>query len=240
VTSSMAVIGVMGPRSRALLQTLTDADLDNERFPFASSREIELGYAVVRASRITYVGELGWELYIPTEFAPDVFDRIVAAGKAFEARLCGYHALNSLRIEKGYRHFGHDVTDHDTPFEAGLGFCCDFAKPDGFIGKEALVRQKEHGVSRRLLAFRFLDPAALSYHEEPIYRNDTIVGRTTSAMYGHTIGGNIALGYVAQDVAATEASLQAGPYEIEVAGRRYAVEGRLTAFYDPGMKRIKC
>jgi glycine cleavage system aminomethyltransferase T/glycine/D-amino acid oxidase-like deaminating enzyme len=240
VTSSLAVISVMGPRSRALLQTLTDEDLDNERFPFSTSREIELGYALVRAARITYVGELGWELYVPTEFAPDVFDRVVAAGGAFAARLCGYHALNSLRIEKAYRHFGHDVADHDTPFEAGLGFCCDFAKQGGFIGREALLRQKERGLRRRMMSFRFLDPGAMSYHEEPIYRNGTIVGRTTSGMYGHTVGGNIAMGYVGHDVGATDAWLREGSYEIEVAGQRYAVEGRLTPFYDPGMKRIKC
>lgn len=240
VTSSMAVISVMGPHARGLLQTITNDDLSNESFPFATSREIELGYALVRASRITYVGELGWELYVPTEFAPDVFDRVVEAGKAFGLKLCGYHALNSLRIEKGYRHFGHDVTDHDTPLEAGLAFCCDFTKSDGFIGREALLRQKEHGVRRRMVLFRFLDSRATSYHEEPIYRNGVIVGRTTSGMYGHTVGSNIAMGYVCRDSAVTDDWIKEGQYEIEFAGQRFEAEASLRPLYDPAMKRIKC
>lgn len=240
VTSSMAVISVMGPRSRELLQTLTADDLSNEAFPFATSREIELGYAMVRASRITYVGELGWELYIPTEFAPDVFDRIVEAGKPFDLKLCGYHALNSLRIEKGYRHFGHDVMEEDTPLEAGLAFASDFNKPGGFIGKEALQEQKSRGVTRRMVLFRFLDPEGTSYHEEPIYRNGQIVGRTTSGMYGHHIGGNVAMGYVRNDAGISPEWIKAGEYEIEVACKRYKVEASLRAFYDPDMQRIKC
>ncbi len=240
VTSSMAVISVMGPRSRELLQTLTADDLSNEAFPFATSREIELGYAMVRASRITYVGELGWELYIPTEFAPDVFDRITEAGKSFDLKLCGYHALNSLRIEKGYRHFGHDVMEEDTPLEAGLAFASDFNKPGGFIGKEALQEQKSRGVTRRMVLFRFLDPEGTSYHEEPIYRNGQIVGRTTSGMYGHHIGGNVAMGYVRNDAGISPEWIKEGEYEIEVASKRYKVEASLRAFYDPDMQRIKC
>jgi glycine cleavage system aminomethyltransferase T/glycine/D-amino acid oxidase-like deaminating enzyme len=240
VTSAMAVISVMGPSSRALLQTLTREDLSNASFPFATSREIELGYALVRASRITYVGELGWELYVPTEFAPDVFDRIVAAGQPFGLRPCGYHALNSLRIEKGYRHFGHDVAEHDTPLEAGLGFVCDFTKAGGFIGKEALLKQKQAPLKRRMVLFRFRDPAALSYHEEPICRDGVIVGRTTSGMYGHTVGGNVAMGYVGNEDGVGDAWINAGRYEIEVSTVRYEVEASLRAFYDPAMKRIKC
>ncbi len=240
VTSSMAVISVMGPNARSLLQTLSDDDLGNEQFPFSTSREIEIGYALVRASRITYVGELGWELYVATEFAPDVFDRVVEAGKGFGLRLCGYHALNSLRMEKGYRHFGHDVSDHDTPLEAGLGFCCDFDKAGGFIGRDAVLRQKESGAQRRLVLFKFLDPAATSYHEEPIYRNGVIVGRTTSGMYGHTLARNVAMGYVSRDQTVTEEWIKEGRYEIEVAARRYEVEASLRPLYDPAMKKIKC
>ncbi|HBO5586835.1 FAD-dependent oxidoreductase [Pseudomonas aeruginosa] len=240
VTSSMAVLSVMGPKSRALLQSLTEDDLSNEGFPFATSREIELGYARVRASRITYVGELGWEIYIPTEFAPDVFDRIAEAGKAFDLKLCGYHALNSLRIEKGYRHFGHDVMDEDTPLEAGLAFASDFNKEGGFIGKEALLAQKAVGVKRRMVLFKFLDPEALSHHEEPILRNGVIVGRTTSGMYGHHIGGNVAMGYVRNDAGVTLDWIKEGEYEIEVACQRYKVEASVRAFYDPDMSSIKC
>jgi glycine cleavage system aminomethyltransferase T/glycine/D-amino acid oxidase-like deaminating enzyme len=240
VTSSMAVVSVMGPSSRSLLQTLTDDELSDAAFPFATSREIEIGYAVVRASRITYVGELGWELYIPTEFAPDVFDRITAAGTSFGLTLCGYHALNSLRIEKGYRHFGHDVSDHDTPLEAGLAFCCDFSKPGGFIGRDALLSQKDRGVHRRLALFKFLDPEACSYHEEPIYRDGKIVGRTTSGTFGHTVGSNIAMGYVGVDDGASDLQVLGGLYEIEVSGARYATEVSVRPFYDPAMKKIKC
>ena len=214
--------------------------MSHEQFPFATSREIEIGYALVRASRITYVGELGWELYVPTEFAPGVFDTVMEAGKGFGLRLCGYHALNSLRIEKGYRHFGHDVGDHDTPLEAGLGFCCDFNKAGGFTGKEALLQQKGRGVLRRMVLFQFVDPAAISYHEEPIYRNGAIVGRTTSGMYGHTVGANVAMGYVARDRAVTEEWINEGSYEIEVAGVRYEARASLRPLYDPGMKKIKC
>jgi 4-methylaminobutanoate oxidase (formaldehyde-forming) len=240
VTSSMAVISVMGPCARRVLQNLTDDDLTNESFPFATSREIALGYALVRASRITYVGELGWELYVPTEFAPDVFDRVIAAGKEFGLKLCGYHALNSLRVEKGYRHFGHDVTDHDTPLEAGLGFVCDFSKPGGFIGREALLLQKERGILRRMAVFAFRDPTGMSYHEEPIYRDGVIVGRTTSGMYGHTVGRNVAMGYVCRDEPVTESWIKEGNYEIEVAGHRYEVDSSLRPLYDPTMAKVKC
>jgi glycine cleavage system T protein len=239
VTSAMAVVSVMGPNARKLLQTVTDDDLSNEGFPFATSREIEIGYAVVRASRITYVGELGWEIYIPTEFAPDVFDRIVAAGESFGMKLCGYHALNSLRMEKGYRHFGHDISDHDTPLEAGLAFCCDFAKPGGFLGRDALLRQKESGVRRRMVIFTFEDPDAISHHEEPIFRNGEIVGRTTSAMYGHTVGANVAMGYVSRDTLVTDEWIHEGRYEIEISGERHSVSASLRPIYDPVMKRIK-
>jgi 4-methylaminobutanoate oxidase (formaldehyde-forming) len=240
VTSSMAVLSVMGPSARRLLQMLTDDDLSDAGFPFATSREIEIGYSLVRASRITYVGELGWELYIPTEFAPDVFDRITEAGKSFGLMLCGYHALNSLRIEKGYRHFGHDIADHDTPLEAGLSFCCDFAKPGGFIGRDELLQQRERGIKKRLALFRFLDPEACSYHEEPIYRDGTIVGRTTSGMFGHTVGSNIAIGYVHNDDGASDDWVLGGHYEIEVSVARYATEISLKPLYDPAMKKIKC
>ncbi|MCH8552584.1 MAG: FAD-dependent oxidoreductase, partial [Natronospirillum sp.] len=240
VTSAMAVISVMGPNARKVLQPLTTDDLSHEGFPFGTTREIELGYARVRASRITYVGELGWELYIPTEFAPDVFDRIVAAGKPHGLKLCGYHALNSLRIEKGYRHFGHDVTEEDTPLEAGLSFASDFEKPGGFIGKEALLKQKAGGVGKRMALFKFLDPEITSYHEEPIYRNGTIVGRTTSGMYGHTVGGNVAMGYVCNDECVTADWVKEGQYEIEVANVRYEVEVSLRSLYDPDMSKVKC
>ncbi len=149
---------------------------------------IDLGYARIRASRITYVGELGWELYVPTEFVQAVFDAIVNEGAAFDLRLAGYHAMNSLRLEKAYRHWGHDITDEDTPLEAGLGFAVAWSKPRGFIGREALLRQKERGVTRRLIHIALQGDRALLYHNEPIWRDGALVGRTTSGMFGHTIG----------------------------------------------------
>jgi glycine cleavage system aminomethyltransferase T len=142
MSSAYAVLGLMGPNSRRLLSSVTDADLSNEAFPFGTSRFIDVGYARVRASRITYVGELGWELYIHSEFAQSVYDEIVGIGPGFDLVHAGYHAINSLRIEKAYRHWGHDVTDEDTPLEAGFGFAIAWSKPGGFIGREALRHQE--------------------------------------------------------------------------------------------------
>ena len=189
VTSSMGVLSIMGPRARDLLQSLTPADMSHANFPFATSREIELGYAMVRASRITFVGELGWELYVPTEFMQHVYDRIVEAGEAVGLAHAGYHALNSLRLEKAYRHWSHDITDEDSPLEAGLGFVVKFDKPGGFIGRAALLAQQEQGVSRHLVQLKLNHPEPLIYHNEPIWRDDEIVGHITSAAYGHTLGG---------------------------------------------------
>ena len=237
VTSALGVISIMGPKARALLQSLTPDDLSHEAFPFAHSREIELGYARVRASRITYVGELGWELYIPTEFVAGVYDTIVAAGAPFGLTHAGYHALDSLRIEKAYRHWGHDITDEDTPLEAGLGFAVKFDKPGEFIGREALLKEKAEGPARKLLQFRLLDPRPLLYHNEPIWRDDALVGHVTSGAYGHTLGGAVGLGYV--DTARTQDPLE-GTFHIEVAGERIPAEASSIPMYDPGNSRIRC
>ena len=236
VTSAMGVISIMGPDARALLQSLTPDDLSHEAFPFAHSREIELGYARVRASRITYVGELGWELYIPTEFTAGVYDTIVAAGAPFGLTHAGYHALDSLRIEKAYRHWGHDITDEDTPLEAGLNFAVKFDKPGGFIGREALLKDRAAGPAKRLLQFKLLDPGPLLYHNEPIWRDDALVGHVTSGAYGHTLGGAIGLGYV--DTARAPDPDEGG-FCIEVAGRRIPAEVSSIPMYDPRNKRIR-
>lgn len=239
-TSGQAVLGVMGPRSRALLSRLTDADLSNAAFPFATSLEIDLGYARVRASRITYVGELGWELYVPTEFAQGVFDDLSAAGADFGLRLAGYHALNSLRLEKAYRHWGHDITDEDTPLEAGLGFAVAWDKTGGFIGREALLRQREAGVTRRLVGFALRSPDHLLYHNEPILLDGRIAGRITSGMFGHTIGSALGLGYVENDGAPiTAADIAGRRFEIEIAGERVPTEATVRPFYDPKGLRVK-
>jgi glycine cleavage system aminomethyltransferase T/glycine/D-amino acid oxidase-like deaminating enzyme len=240
VSSSMAVLGVMGPRSRELLSQLTDADMSPGAFPFGTSQIIDLGYARVRASRITYVGELGWELYIPTECAPGVFDALMQAAPSVGGRLAGYHALNSLRMEKGYRHWGHDISDEDTPLQSGLGFAVAMKKPGGFIGLEALQAQKEAGLTRRLVMFALDDATPLLYHNEPICRDGAIVGRISSGMFGHHLGKSLGMGYVECQTQgeAPEAILQ-GKYEIEVAGVRFSAQPSLAPLYDPSSARIK-
>jgi len=235
VTSGMGVLSVMGPLARELLQPLTPDDLSDDAFPFATSREIELGFALVRASRITYVGELGWELYVPTEFMVGVYDEIVAAGARHGLVHAGYHALNSLRIEKAYRHFGHDITDEDSPWEAGLGFAVKLDKPGGFIGREALLRQREAGIQKRLVQFQLRSPEPLLYHNEPIWRGDTIVGFVRSGMYAHTLGAAVGLGYVTDAAGGVDADA----YEIEVAGVRQAALASLRPLYDPKQERIR-
>jgi 4-methylaminobutanoate oxidase (formaldehyde-forming) len=239
VTSGMGVISIMGPRSRDLLQSLTPADMSHQAFPFAHSREIELGYAMVRASRITYVGELGWELYIPTEFTTGVYDEITAAGDQFGLVHAGYHALNSLRMEKGYRHWGHDITDEDTPLEAGLGFAVKLDKPGGFIGRDALLAQKSTGLTRRMLQVRLAAPAPLLSHNEPIWREDRIVGYISSGAYGHSLGACIGLGYVECAENEDIGQLTGAEYEIEVAGIRYPATVSLKPMYDATSSRIR-
>jgi 4-methylaminobutanoate oxidase (formaldehyde-forming) len=241
VTSAYAVITVMGPNSRATLSKLSRDDLSNEGFPFATSREIEMHYAVVRASRITYVGELGWELYIPTEYAPSVYEAVMTAGEEFGIHPYGYHTMNSLRMEKCYRHWGHDITEEDTPLEAGLSFASDFNKEGGFIGKEALLAQKEAGpLKKRFVAFLFEDAEPLCYHEEPIWANDKIVGRTTAGMFAHSMGSTIAMGYVEYEAGVTKEWLDNTVFEIEVECERYRVKPSLRSIFDPSMEKIKC
>ena len=238
VTSAMGVISLMGPASRAFLQSLTPANLANEAFPFATSREIELGYGLVRASRITYVGELGWELYVPSEFVAGVYDEIVAAGEEFDLVHAGFHALDSLRIEKAYRHWGHDITDQDSPLEAGLGFAVKFDKPGGFMGREALLRQKANGLAKRLIQFRLQDPRPLLYGNEPIWLGDELAGYVTSGNYGHSLGAAVGLGYVPMSLLPDFPELP-GRFEIEVAGVRVLAEASIRPMYDPAGKRVR-
>ena len=241
VSSAWAVLGLMGPSSRELLSGLTDADLSTAAFPFGTSRIIDLGYARVRASRITYVGELGYELYIPTEFAQSVYDVIVAAGAPHGLRLAGYHALNSLRIEKAYRHWGHDISDEDTPLEAGLGFAVGWEKAGGFLGREALLKQRASGVRRRLAAFALGRADRLLYHNEPIWRNGELVGKVSSGMFGHTMGASLGLGYVENGgEILSDDWVASGHYEIEVAAERVPARVSLRPFYDPAGERVKC
>ena len=240
ISSGLAVLSLMGPRSRELLARLSPTDFSNAAFPFGSSQEIDLAYARVRASRITYVGELGWEMYIPTECASGVFDALLEAGQDFGLKLCGYHALNSLRMEKAYRHWGHDISDEDSPLQGGLGFVVAWDKPGGFIGREALLQQKEQGLNRRLVQFALDDPTPLLYHNEPIWRDGVIVGRISSGMYGHFLGKSLGMGYVSnKDGLADKDFIMNGRYEIEVAGVRHSAQASLQAFYDPRSERIR-
>ena len=239
VSSSYAVLSVMGPQSRELLSRLTDADLSNEAFPFLTSKEIYLGYAPVRASRITYVGELGWELYIPTEYACNVYDSIVQVGSELGLMLAGYHALDSLRLEKAYRSWGHDITSVDTPLEAGLKFAVAFDKGVDFIGRDALLRQREKGLEKRLAIFVLEDPEPLLLGDEPIYRDGVIVGRTTSGNYGHALGRSVAMGYLENEEGATPGWIRSGSYEIEVATESFSANVRLGPPYDPKSEKIK-
>lgn len=196
VSSSYAMLGVMGPKSRALLEAISGADLSNDAFGFATSAQIEVGYAPVRASRVTFVGELGWELYVPSEFAVHVFDTLVEAGSGYGLDHGGYFAINSMRMEKGYRHWGHDIGEEDTPLEAGLGFAVAWDKPGGFIGRDALLRARERGrPTKRLVQIRLegRDNAPMLYHEEPILRDGEIVGSVTSGAYGHRVDASLGM-----------------------------------------------
>jgi 4-methylaminobutanoate oxidase (formaldehyde-forming) len=239
VTSAYAVLGVMGPRSRALLERVTDADLGNGAFPFLTSREIWLASARVRASRVTYVGELGWELYVPTEHAPGVYDTLVGVGADLGLAHAGYHAMDSLRIEKAYRSWGHDLGSEDTPWQAGLGFAVRLDKRVSFIGQEALRAQREQPLTRRLVVFTLEDAEPLLYHDEPIWRDGALVGRITSGAYGHTLGRAIGLGYVEHPDGVTDAFVAGGRWELEIACERFSARAQLAPPYDPKSLRVR-
>jgi 4-methylaminobutanoate oxidase (formaldehyde-forming) len=238
VTSAFAVLGLMGPESRALLAALTPADLSNDAFPFGTSREIELGYALVRAKRISYAGELGFELYIPTEFAAPVFDALAGAAGG-RLTFAGYHALDSLRLEKAYHRWGHDVTDEDTPLEAGLGVACAWDKAVPFIGRDALLARRGRAPTRRLVQFRLLDPEPLLFHHEPIVMDGERIGLLTSGSYGHTLGAALGMGWVSHPGGVTADLLRAVRFEIEIAGERVPAAASLAAFYDPKGERLR-
>jgi 4-methylaminobutanoate oxidase (formaldehyde-forming) len=239
VTSGQAVLGVMGPRSRELLARLTDADLSNTAFAFLTSREIWLGSAPVRAARVTYVGELGWELYVPTELAAGVYDAVVAAGEDLGLRHAGYHAMDSLRIEKAYRSWGHDIGGEDTPFEAGLGFAVRLDKRVPFTGRDALLAGQAKPFTRRLAVFVLDDPEPLLYHDESIWRDGALVGRIASGAYGHTLGRAVGLGWIACPDGVTEAFVASGRWEVEIACERVPARAQLTPPYDPKSLRVR-
>ncbi|MEM6322964.1 MAG: FAD-dependent oxidoreductase [Pseudomonadota bacterium] len=238
VTASETVIAVMGPKARALLQAVSPADFSNEAHPFGWAREIEIGMGLARAHRVTYVGELGWEIYVSTDMAVHVFDALNEARLAVGGRLCGLHMMDCCRIEKGFRHFGHDITCEDHVLEAGLGFAVKTKKNADFIGRDAVLRKRETGLSSRLIQFKLSDPEPLLYHAEPVLRDSEVVGYLCSGAYGHHLGAAIGLGYVPCEGESAE-QLLASSFEIEVAGARVAAEASLKPFYDPASERVR-
>ena len=238
ITEEMATFGVMGPNSRALLAELTPERLDNEAFPFGAARTIEVAGHEVLALRMTYVGELGWEFYVPWSEANPVYDAIVDAGARHGLRHAGYHAMNTLRTEAGYRSWGHDLTDEDTPIEAGLGFAVDWDKPS-FVGREALLAQREQPRAKRLIQFRLEDPDRLLVHDEPIFRDGDLVGRTSSGMWSYVEDRCLAMGYLTNEAGVTKEWLETGDFEIEVATERITATPSIRSFYDPRSLRVK-
>ena len=239
VTSSYAQLNVQGPSSRALLQSVSSADLSNAAFPFRAAREIDIGFARVLCIRITYLGELGYELYVPAEQATHVYDRLVTAGRERGLKLAGLKALGSLRMEKGYRDYGHDIDNTDVPYEVGLGFALDLRKSDGFIGREAVLAQKAAGpLKRRLVQVLVKDPEPLMFHAEVVRRDGAPVGYVRAASYGHTLGGAVGLAMIEPKVTVDEAYLTSGVWQVEIAGKLYPAVVSARALYDPAMKRI--
>jgi heterotetrameric sarcosine oxidase gamma subunit len=239
LTAAYAVLGVMGPESRRLLQAVSSADLTNAAFPFGSSQEIDVGPALLRANRVSFAGELGWELYVSAEFAEHVHDTICATAAGTGAVHAGHFCLDSCRMEKGYRHWGHDVGPEDSPLEAGLSFAVAFEKPGGFVGREALLRQRDASVARHLLLFAVDGAHPLLLHDEPIYSEGRLVGRTTSGARGFRTGLSLCLGYVTASPGERRADLLQRRYEIGVAGERYPIIALRRAPYDPSGERLR-
>ena len=237
VTAAEGVLAVMGPQARALMQKVSPNDFSNATNPFGTMQEIEIGMGLARAHRVSYVGELGWEIYVSADMAGHVFETLFEAGQDLGLKLCGMHMMDCARIEKAFRHFGHDITCEDHVLEAGLGFAVKTDKP-AFIGREAVLAKKEAGLQRRLVQFRLTDPEPLLYHNEPVLRDGQIVGYLSSGAYGHHLGGAIGMGYV-PCAGETAAQVLASRYEIDVAGTRVVAEAALKPMYDPSGARTK-
>jgi glycine cleavage system aminomethyltransferase T len=241
VTSAYAVFSVMGPGSRALLQELTPEPLDNAAFPFGWSRSLNLAGVTVRANRLTYVGELGWELYVPTEEALEAYQRLIDVGGRHGLRLGGYYAIESLRLEKGYRAWGRELTPETTPVEAGLLFACKLSSDVAFRGRPAVEKHRREGVQRRLVTFQVEDPEAFAWGNELLLRDGEPVGFATSAAFGHTVGSVVMMGYVERgDRGDVDAEwLRAGRYQAAIGGTLFDTRMSLRPLYDPTGARIK-
>ena len=241
VSAAWAVLGVMGPKSRAVVEAVSDGTFC-EKSPFGTAQDVTIGYACGRALRVSYVGELGYELYLPADMAIQAFDRVIEAGRQHGLQLAGMHALDSCRIEKKFVHFGHDVSTTDTPLESGLQFVCDLKKNTPFIGREAILRQldSKRPLTKRLLQFCLADADKLLYHGEPIRRDGTIVGFLTSGNYGHTLGAAVGLGYVRNAEGVDSAWVSSGEWSLDVAGEHIPATASLRAMYDPSGSRARC
>lgn len=240
-TGAYAQLNIQGPRSRELMQAVTAADMSTEAFPFRHARTIDIGYAKVLCIRITYLGELGYELYIPTEQALHVYDLLVAAGQGVGLVHAGLKTLASCRMEKGYRDYGHDIDNTDSVLEVGLGFAVDLKKPGGFLGKDAVVAQKANGpLTRRLLQILVTDPLPQLFHAEPVRRDGVAVGYVRAASYGHTLGGAVGLAMIdAGGVPLDQAWIDAGAWDVEIAGAFYPAKASLRPLFDPTNDKIK-
>lgn len=245
VTGSFAQLNVQGPKSRELLSKLTESDTSDEAIPFRGAVDIPIGYARVQCVRITYVGELGYELYVPAEHAAHVYERIVEQGASLGLKHVGLKALGSLRMEKGYRDFGHDMDNTDTLLEVGLGFTCDFDKAGGFRGMDKVLQQKQMGIAglpQRLVQVRVEGhPEVMMFHGEIVYRNGLRVGDVRSASYGHTLGGAVGLSMIHSPEGATISNkyIETGAWEVEIAGKKYPAVASLKPMYDPNNIKIK-
>ena len=237
ITAGEGVLAVMGPNARKLLELVSPNDFSNNINPFGTAQKIELGMGLARVHRVTYVGELGWEVYVGADIAGHAFETLWEAGQSLDAKLCGMHMMDSCRIEKGFRHFGHDITCEDHVLEAGLGFAIKTDKPN-FIGRDAVLRKKEVGLDMRLVQFKLTDPEMLLYHNETIFRDGKIVGYLSSGSYGHHLGAAIGLGYVPCK-GETVVDLLSSTYEIDIAGTRVKSEVSLRPMYDPKSERVK-
>ena len=240
VTSGFAQINIQGPRSRELMASVTSTDMSNDAFPYRAARDMDIGYARALCIRITYLGELGYELYVPAEQATHVYERLVAAGEAFGLRHAGLKALASLRMEKGYRDYGHDIDNTDSVLEAGLGFAVALDKPGGFVGRDAVLAKKSAGpLSRRLVQVLVTDPGPLMFHAEVVRRDGREVGYIRAASYGFTLGGAVGLAMIDAGEPIDQAYLDAGDWEVEIAGARYPAIASLRPLYDPTMARVR-
>ncbi len=238
VTAGEGVLAVMGPNARSLLEKVSPNDFTNATNPFGTAQDIEIGMGLARAHRVTYVGELGWEIYVSSDMAGHVFETLHHAGQDMGLKLCGMHMMDSCRIEKGFRHFGHDITCEDHVVDAGLGFAVKVDKGCDFIGRAAVIERKESGSKNRLVQFRLTDPEPLLFHNEPIIRDGEYVGYLSSGNYGHTLGGAIGMGYVPCE-GEKAADVLASTYEIDVCGVKVKAEASLKPMYDPKSERTK-